>query len=92
MRIVDVQSLDGPKPALALLSWAFERCRREGLHAVEDVGCWFHYTFGLGHLAPYRRRLSCWTYFYKARDATLRDYLRSAKAWNPSNFDADSSL
>ena len=40
-------------------------------------------------LAPYRRRLPNWPFYYHAPDPTLAAELCKPQAWDPSEFDGD---
>jgi hypothetical protein len=90
--LVDFQSL-GRNAALLLpmLAAALERCRRERVHLLENVGLSFEKS-GINRFAPYKRRNRCWTYFYKARDKGLTDILSNPNAWAPSLYDGDASI
>lgn len=93
MRLVDYQSLDGTARWLGrMFSWAFERCRSEGIHVLECTGRWLEDGEFAQAYAPYRRKLSNWTFFYRTRQTALREKLRERAAWSPSLFDGDSSL
>jgi hypothetical protein len=65
------------------MAWAAERFRRQGVHAVEVVGC---------TAAPYRRRLPAWCFYYRTADPELAEHLQHPAAWDPSSFDGDASL
>ena len=93
MRLVDFQSLDGGTALLVpLLSWAVRKCRREGVHMLESIGRWLEQGELLDMIAPYRRRLSSWMYYYRANDPGLAESLRDRRAWAPTLFDGDASL
>jgi hypothetical protein len=93
VRLVDFQSLDGGIALLVpLLSWAVRKCRDEGTHVLESVGRWLEKGELLDLIAPYRRRLPTWRYFYRANNAGLAESLRDRRAWTPSLFDGDASL
>jgi hypothetical protein len=85
MRLADFQALNSRECMLAgFLGWAIEKCRREGIDALETVG---------SDAAPFQRRLPAWCYYYKpSADQGLADALRDAGAWDPSSFDGDASL
>jgi hypothetical protein len=93
LRLIDFQALDGKNELLVpMLSWALDRCRREGIHMLEVIG------FGPGKqriidsIAPHRRALSSWLYFYKTNDPYLAKALTDVRSWDPSCFDGDASL
>lgn len=93
VRLVDFQSLDGVTALLPpLLAWALRKCRDEGIHRLGSVGCWLEKGELLDAIAPYRRRLSAWTYFYRANSPGLAERLRDRRTWAPSLFDGDASL
>lgn len=93
VRLVDYQSLDNSTALLApLLSWAVRKCRDEGIHTLENTGRWLEPEEFIARVAPYRRKLSTWTYFYRARNPGLTESLRDRRAWAPSLFDGNASL
>ncbi|HEU4587403.1 MAG TPA: hypothetical protein VFS11_02060 [Gemmatimonadales bacterium] len=93
MRLVDYQSLAGTTALLpALLHWAIERCRREGFLTLMAVGSWLEPGALLDRIAPHRRRLHRWLYFYHASDPGLAERLRDRHVWAPTLFDGDESL
>ena len=93
VRLVDYQSLDG-SPALLppMLSWALRKCRESGVHMLENVGRWLERGEVIDALAPYRRKLSTWTYFYRANNPELAAKLQTRYRWAPSLFDGNASL
>ncbi|HEU4587219.1 MAG TPA: hypothetical protein VFS11_01125 [Gemmatimonadales bacterium] len=93
VRLVDFQSLDGSTALLVpLLSWAARKCRDAGIHKLVSVGRWLERGELLDRVAPYRRKLSGWTYWYRARNPRLAERLCDPGVWAPSAFDADASL
>ncbi len=93
MRLVDYQALDGNTTLLApMLSWALEKCRREGIHMLESIGFRAEKRKVITKLAPYHRELPCWLYFYKTRDGSLAERLSDPNVWDPTQFDGDASL
>jgi hypothetical protein len=93
MSLVDFQSLNGSTALLLpLLSRAAKKCRDEGIHVLESVGRWLEPGELLRKIAPYRRKLPAWSYFYRANDPTLAESLRERRAWSPFLFDGDASL
>jgi hypothetical protein len=93
MRLVDFQSLDGTTTLLSpLLHWALRRCRREGIVTLMAVGRWLEQGELLDRLAPYRRRLRNWLYFYHTNDPALAEQLKQREVWAPTLFDGDESL
>jgi hypothetical protein len=92
-RLVDFQSLDGSTTLLApLLWWAVRECRNKGIHTLENTGRWLEKDELVASVAPYRRKLSTWTYFYRAYNPGLTKGLTDRRAWAPSLFDGNASL
>jgi len=93
IRLVDFQALKGSEQALSsALSWMLHKCRQEGTHVLEVVGCWQNRP-GLPRIcAPYQRTMPSWSYYYKAADPELSERLRDPKVWAPCSFDGDASL
>jgi len=93
VRLVDYQSLDGTTGLLSpILSWALKRCREEGIHMLEDIGQWLDEGDLIDNLAPHRRKLSTWTYVYRANNTNLAACLQDRATWSPTLFDASASL
>lgn len=89
-RLLDFQSVEGGRALLDLiLAQSLHKCREEGVHVLEDIGCW---SEAHGPTAPYHRKLPCWTFFYKAMQPGLESSLREPNGWSPSTFDGDASL
>jgi hypothetical protein len=93
MRLVDYQTL-GPDPDLlpGLLRAALRRCSAEGIDLLEQIGLGVPKREGFERLAPYRRKLSNWCFYYQAADAALAQELSKPEAWAPSEYDGDASL
>ncbi|HXB70784.1 MAG TPA: hypothetical protein VNY05_21300 [Candidatus Acidoferrales bacterium] len=99
LRLVDFQALENVEEALeGILNWVFQRCRLEGIHMVEDVGCVLEglgipQSKALARLrAPYHRDLASWAYYYRAKHPDLSDALKNSSVWNPTSLDGDASL
>ena len=93
LSLVDFQSLDGSNGLLSpFLNWALRRCRNEGIHMLENVGRWLEKGELIKTVAPYRRKLPTWSYFYRANSPGLAESLKDPRAWAPSLFDGDASL
>ncbi len=93
MRLVDFQVLDGNVELLRpMICHALARCRREGIHMLECTGFAPDKQRVIEALAPHRRKLSSWRYFYKATNRQLMETLKDPKVWDPSCFDGDASL
>jgi hypothetical protein len=93
LRLIDFQALENVEEAIGeILNWVIRRCRLDGIHMLEDVGCVLE---GLGisqAKAPYHRDLASWAYYYRARRGDLSDALKNPSVWNPTSFDGDASL
>jgi len=89
---VDLQTLS-KEPGLceAIVQFALERCRREGIHVLENVGCWVEKLQPV-QPAPYRRNIDAWCYLYRITNQKPERSLRQAAAWYPTQYDGDASL
>lgn len=93
VRLVDFQTLEGKNELLLpMLDWALERCRAEGVCMMEALGFASDKQTIIDRVAPYKRKLSSWLYFYKVNDQKLAQDLKHPKVWDPSCFDGDASL
>jgi hypothetical protein len=93
VRLIDFQVLSGDTQLLRpMLAWALRKCRNEGIHMMEAYGFRPDKQSVIDSLAPYRRRLPSWFYFYKTWDKNLGEQLKDPEVWDPSHFDGDSSL
>jgi hypothetical protein len=93
LRLVDFQALDGSTNLLLpMLSWALHKCRREKVHMLECIGFRQDKWKVISSVAPHKRKLPCWLYFYKARDKNLAQKLTDSNVWDPAQFDGDASL
>src|SRR5262249_53944 len=88
VRLIDFQALKGSEAAvLPMLSWMLKVCRKEGVHILENIGCWLDRP-GLPQIrAPYYRTLHSSMYYYKAGDPALSETLQVPTVWAPSSFD-----
>lgn len=92
VRLIDFQALSPDSELLIpMLAWAFRRCQGEGIHMLEAFGFRPEKQQWIDSLRPYRR-LAFWSYFYRARDKTLGRQLEDPAVWDPTHFDADSTL
>lgn len=91
--LIDFQTLD-PNEALpsAMLTHAFERCRGENIHVLENLGCWMQALYPLEVRTSRRRILKSWCYFYQAKDPDLGKMLADPSVWHPTLYDGDASL
>jgi len=93
VRLIDFQTLDDNYEALApMLSWAHQRCQQEGIHMLEAYGFRPEKERVIQSLAPHRRQLPSWFYYYKTRDQGLIAALINPDIWDPCHYDGDSSL
>jgi hypothetical protein len=93
VRLVDFQSLKGHEGAiLPALEWMLRRCREEGIHILENAGCWLERLNLPRIYAPSHRTLNSWTFYYRATNQHLREALKDPAVWAPSSFDGDVSL
>jgi hypothetical protein len=75
-----------------MLSWAHQRCQQEGIHMLEAYGFRPEKERVIQSLAPHRRQLPSWFYYYKTRDQALVAALVDPGIWDPCHYDGDSSL
>ena len=93
VRFTDFQALRGFEQLLRpALNWMLEKCRQEGIHAVENVGCWLDRFRVSGAAPPHHRRLQSWQFYYQTRDQELSRHLQDPEVWVPSSFDGDASI
>lgn len=93
VRLVDYQSLEGSTSMLGpLLGWTLRKCRSEGVHMLEHTGGWLEKGEFIDTVAPYRRKLPIWSYFYRANNPELKELLKDRQVWAPSLFDSDATL
>ncbi len=93
MRLVDFAAIDNTSALFpSLLSWALNKCRSGGIQMLETTGRWLEKGELIDRIAPHRRSLSTWTYFYHANNPELAEPLKDPRAWAPSLYDGDASL
>lgn len=93
MRLADFQCAEGHLDDLiSILAAALARCRSEGIHMLEVVGFGSEKKARLEALAPHRRQLPGWMFFYKTPDASLAKELENPFAWDPCTYDGDGWL
>lgn len=93
MRLVDYQTVDAENDLLpGIVAAALKRCAAEGIHTLEHVGCGLPKTHAIDGVAPYRRKLPAWPFYYHAADSDLNAALRNPLVWDPSTYDGDASL
>jgi hypothetical protein len=92
MRLIDYQSLESQDDLLpGLLRGALRKCIAEDYHVLEHLGCGLPKMRSFERFAPYRRKLPCWPFYYRAADPTLASQLTRPEAWDPSAYDGDAS-
>jgi len=93
IRLVDFQALKGYENSLyPALAFMLRKCRREGIHILENVGCWLDRP-GLPIVSPtYHRSLPSALYYYTVPDPALALTLADPAVWAPTTFDGDASL
>jgi hypothetical protein len=93
MQLVDYQTLEPDEDLLpGLLHAALRRCASENLYVLEQVGCGLPKLASFDGYAPYRRKLPCWPFYYRAADPAIQALLANPEAWDPSTFDGDASF
>jgi hypothetical protein len=93
VQLVDFQALNNdPQILVTMLAWGLTLCRKEGIHMLEAFGFRPEKQAIIDGLAPYRRQLPSWWYFYKPGNRSLGIELQDATVWDPSHFDGDTSL
>jgi hypothetical protein len=93
VRLVDYQSLPGFEDILpSILAWGLNEAREQGIHMLEAFGFRSDKQRMIDKLAPHRRKLNAWGYFHKIVTPTLEHELQDLDAWDPSQYDGDSSL
>jgi hypothetical protein len=93
VRLIDFQVLNGNHQLLArMLAWAVRRCQQEGVHMLEAFSMRPDKQAVIDGLAPRRRRLPAWLYFYMATSKGLTEELRDLNVWDPCQYDGDGSL
>jgi 3-oxoacyl-(acyl-carrier-protein) synthase/acyl carrier protein/GNAT superfamily N-acetyltransferase len=93
VRLVDFQTIDDDSRTLIpMLAWGIRKCQKDGIHMLESFGFHPEKQRVIDGLAPHRRRLGSWSYFYAAQNDALRHELQDPAVWDPSLFDGDASL
>lgn len=93
MRMVDFQACDWhDQYCAAFLRRAFDECKKQGIHVLEQVGCHLETTRIFDRAAPHRRKLPSWSLFYLTQNEELAKLLSHPEAWAPSSYDADAGL
>jgi len=93
VRLVEFQALKGSENEIrTALCWMLQTCRRQGIHIIENTGCWADQPDMAGFQAPSRRTLPSWTYYFKVTNKALQQKVMDPAVWAPSSFDGDVSL
>ena len=93
IRLVDFQTLEPDRDLLTtLLRPALARCSVERIHVLEHMGCDLPRMRSFDRLAPHRRKLQSWKYYYKAADPALEAELANPQVWDPSTYDGDATI
>ena len=93
MRLIDFQTLEPDSDLLPpLIQRALRRCAAEGIDVLDHLGCGLPKMRRLDELAPYRRKLTHWPFYYRATEPALHAELSQAQVWDPSSFDGDASF
>ena len=90
--LVDFQTLaKDSHMCAAMIQTILERCRREGIHILENMGCWLDKLQPI--LAPiHQRNLESWCYLYRITNPQLQCSLQQTSSWYPTQYDGDASL
>jgi hypothetical protein len=93
MQLVDYQTFDPDEDYLpGLLQLALRRCASDNLFALEQVGCGVPKRASFDRYAPYRHKLECWRFYFRAADPAIHADLSRPEVWDPSTFDGDASF
>jgi hypothetical protein len=92
-RIADLQCLDpGAAGVAALVAACWAAAAADGAAVLELLGLAPEKRRAIARLLPLRRRVPTWPYLYKPCTDELARELESPRAWDPSDYDGDSSL
>jgi hypothetical protein len=93
VRLMDFQALEDAGGALScLLSRLLRDCVETGVDVLESAGWPLEALGKPDRVAPYRRTLDAWRYYYRATTEDLRQTLAAPGVWAPSYYDGDASL
>jgi hypothetical protein len=93
VRLLDYQSVDGRTAWLSqVLAHEMERCTRDEIDMLENIGWCLEPGDVMDRIAPYARPLAGWKYFYRATSPALAAELRNRAVWNPTQFDGNECL
>jgi hypothetical protein len=92
-QLADLQVLEDDRAVVdRLLAAAFASTRERGLPMLQAIGFEPFKRAAILGLAPYRRKLTSWLYYYKAVRQDLAAPLEAEAAWDPSPYDGDATL
>jgi hypothetical protein len=93
IRLIDFQTVNSDNQLMTqMLAWALRRCQQDGIHMLEAYGFRPDKQRVIESLAPHRRPLPAWCFFYATFNKALKQKLQSPEVWDPSHFDGDESL
>ncbi|HEY2194341.1 MAG TPA: hypothetical protein VGH76_18870 [Actinomycetospora sp.] len=93
MKIVDYQTVEDAVDLLpGLARAAAERSADARLGMLEHNGCDIPKMSGFDDVAPYRITKAAWSFYYRTTDPDLADTLAHPDAWDPSEYDGDTSF
>jgi hypothetical protein len=88
--VVDLQAIDDDADLIrAVMAGALRLARDQGVHLVAMTGHNDVKRQALHALRPHVKSAAGWPLYYKAVDASLKDPLESASAWDLSLYDGD---
>jgi len=90
--LIDFQTLVKDRElSQAMIDHALARCRDEGVHVLENMGCWLEKLQPVPP-PPHSRSLETWCYLYRVTNPELAGPLRNRVCWYPTQYDGDASL
>jgi hypothetical protein len=92
MRMVDYQSIDSDDALWPIIGAAIARCWAERIQTLEHVASGLPKMRTFDALAPYRRKLPAWPFYFKATDPGLEIELADPLRWDASSYGGDASM
>jgi hypothetical protein len=93
IRLVDFQALNGFENILpSAVCRMLRKCREDGIHILENVGCWLDLARLPQLPKPYYRTLPAALYYYHAPNTLFSETLNNPAVWAPTTFDGDASV
>src|SRR5262249_14904660 len=71
LRFVDFQALPGSEHLVETAVNETLSSSRKDIDVMENVGCWLEHFGTRDSAAPFKRKMKCWLFYYKARGAEL---------------------